>query len=223
MVPLLALKVHFFPFFKSHSRAFYTGIMLLWLLSAPTYGDQGRTLMVLGDSLSAGYGIELDQGWVKLLEQKLRREEGFEVVNASVSGETTSGGLARLPALLKAHHPELVIIELGGNDGLRGQPTKGMQRNLTSMVALSRAAGAKVLLLGMRIPPNYGPRYTEAFFNVYAKVAEAEAVPLVPFFLEGVATNDQLMQKDGIHPKASAQPLMLENVWPLILGALQLQ
>ncbi len=166
MVPLLALKVHFSPFFKFHSRAFYTGIMLLWLLSAPTFGNQGRTLLVLGDSLSAGYGIELDQGWVNLLEQKLQREGVFEVVNASVSGETTSGGLARLPALLKAHHPELVVIELGGNDGLRGQPTNGMQRNLTSMVRLSRAAGAKVLLLGMRIPANYGARYTEAFYNV---------------------------------------------------------
>jgi acyl-CoA thioesterase-1 len=174
-----------------------------------------RTIIVLGDSLSAGYGIKVQQGWVHLLGQRLASEGyGYRVVNASVSGETTQGGLARLPRALESHKPAIVIVELGGNDGLRGLPLASSRANLARIIELSHAAKARVLLVGMMIPPNYGPRYGDEFREMFGVLATKYSVPLVPFFLEQVALNPELMQADGIHPNASGQPRMLENLWP---------
>ena len=165
----------------------------------------------MGDSISAGFGIQREQGWVALLEQKLQdHHHNWQVVNASVSGETTGGGLARLPGILDEHNPELVIIELGGNDGLRGYPTSRMAANIDAMINLIRDIGAQPLLMSMRIPPNYGLRYTRAFEAVFSDIAAAQDIPLIPFFLEPIATEQGMMQADGIHPTAAAQPLMLE-------------
>lgn len=172
-------------------------------------------LLVVGDSLSAGYGVTTEQRWVTLLTQRLERHCGaFEVVNASISGDTSKGGLSRLPALLTGHRPDIVIIELGGNDGLRGIAVKTMRQNLQRMVGLAKQAGASVLLLGVRLPANYGEDFVNAFHQVYYDVARAESVPLVPFFLQGVALHEQLMQGDGIHPNDKAQTILLDNVWP---------
>jgi acyl-CoA thioesterase-1 len=171
----------------------------------------------MGDSLSAAYGMRVEQGWVTLLQQRLESEGyGYRVVNASESGETTGGALARLPRALAKQRPAVVIIELGGNDGLRGLPTDGVQSNLESMVRLSRKSGARVLLIGMRIPPNYGPAYTKSFHELFAQVATSQRVPLVPFFLDGIALDEGLMQDDGLHPNAAAQPKLLAQVWPLL-------
>ncbi|NQD81200.1 arylesterase, partial [Pseudomonas sp. CrR14] len=178
---------------------------------------QAATVLVVGDSISAAFGMDTRQGWVHLLDERLKKE-GFEhqLVNASISGDTSAGGAARLPALLAEHSPDVVIVELGGNDGLRGLPPKQLQQNLASMIDASREAGAKVLLLGMRIPPNYGERYTTAFAKVFDDVAAEKSVPLVPFLLEGVGGVDALMQDDRVHPAVEAQPLLLENVWPAL-------
>ncbi len=186
--------------------------LMLW-----AQGAVAGTLLVVGDSISAAFGLDSRQGWVALLENRLR-EEGFQhsVVNASISGDTSAGGAARLSALLAEHQPELVIIELGGNDGLRGQAPDQLQQNLTAMVEKSQQAGAKVLILGMRLPPNYGARYTTAFAQVFSDLAEQKQVPLVPFFLEGVGGVPGMMQADGIHPTESAQPVLLDNVWPTL-------
>lgn len=186
--------------------------LMLW-----AQGAVAGTLLVVGDSISAAFGLDSRQGWVALLEKRLD-EEGFEhsVVNASISGDTSAGGAARLSALLAEHKPELVIIELGGNDGLRGQPPAQLQQNLASMIDKSQSAGADVLLLGMRLPPNYGARYTTSFAQVFADLAEQKKVPLVPFFLEGVGGVPGMMQADGIHPTESAQAVLLENVWPTL-------
>jgi acyl-CoA thioesterase-1 len=173
-----------------------------------------KTVLVIGDSISAGYGVELEDGWVNLLRERLQEKGDYEVVNASISGDTTTMGVGRTPALLKKHEPDLVIIELGGNDGLQGHPLKVMERNLDEMVRLSQEAGAQVLLVGIQIPPNYGSRYTREFFEIFPRVAEKFDVPLVPFILERVATVEDLMQRDGVHPTTEAQPLLLENVWP---------
>lgn len=193
-----------------------------WLSGALTLmlwaqGAVAGTLLVVGDSISAAFGLDSRQGWVALLEKRLV-QEGFEhqVVNASISGDTSAGGAARLPALLVEHKPELVIIELGGNDGLRGQPLAQLQQNLASMVEQSQQAGAKVLLLGMKLPPNYGVRYTTAFAQVFTDLAEQKQVPLVPFFLEGVGGVPGMMQADGIHPTEAAQDILLDNVWPTL-------
>ncbi|MEJ2604376.1 MAG: arylesterase [Gammaproteobacteria bacterium] len=179
------------------------------------------TVLVLGDSLSAGYGIALEESWVSLLASRLDRE-GYEhrVVNASVSGDTTSGGLTRLGPALARHRPELVIIELGGNDGLRGLPLGVVKENFRSMIEQSRAAGAEVVLLGMRIPTNYGPRYTESFQALYREMAERYELEWVEFFLDGVALDEDLMLPDGIHPNAAAQPVLLDNAWPAVEAAL---
>jgi len=175
------------------------------------------TVLVVGDSISAGFGLNTGQGWVNLLQKRLEQEGNTtQVVNASISGDTSAGGLARLPALLKAHKPELVVVELGGNDGLRGQAPDQLQQNLASMIDQARDSGAKVALLGMRLPPIYGVRYTTAFANVYTDLAKVKDVPLVPFFLEGVGGVPQLMQADGIHPAQGAQQRLLENAWPVI-------
>lgn len=172
---------------------------------------------MLGDSLSAAYGIEIETGWVALLQQRLR-DRGYphQIVNASQSGETSAGGRARLPALLAGQAMAIVILELGGNDGLRGLALGETQANLQAMTRAAKGAGAKVLLLGMRLPPNYGHTYTQAFTELYSRVAEQEAVPLLDFLLEGVADRPELMQPDRIHPRAQAQPRILENVWPLL-------
>lgn len=176
----------------------------------------------MGDSISAAYGIQRDEGWVQLLSASLAEAEyPYTVVNASVSGETTSGGLARLPQALQTHDPEVVVIELGGNDGLRGYPTETIRDNLRQMVALAMAQGRSVVLIGMQIPPNYGPRYTRSFFEMYLTIAEEAGITLVPFFLEKVALVPELMQDDGIHPTAEAQPLLLETLWSHLEPLLQ--
>ncbi len=173
-----------------------------------------RAILVLGDSISAGYGIQREQGWVHLLDEALaQREDNWKAVNASISGETTGGGLARLPGVLSEHDPDIVVIELGGNDGLRGYPVEKIRANLKAMIDLVKASGATPLIVAMRIPPNYGPRYTRAFDQVFGEVAQAKEALYVPFLLEKVALADNLMQDDGIHPTAEAQPLLLDAVW----------
>ena len=175
---------------------------------------QAATVLVVGDSISAAFGLETQQGWVALLEERLAEQSSeFTVVNAAISGETTAGGLARFPDLLEEHQPDYVIIELGGNDGLRGLALTHIANNLTSMVRQAKEQGAAVLLLGMRLPGNYGKLYTTAFFNVYQHIAEKEQVALVEFFLEGIGAVDGMMQADGVHPTVQAQPLLLENAW----------
>ena len=170
---------------------------------------------MFGDSLSAGYGIQIDQGWVKLLEKRIAKEGyGYRVVNASVSGETTQGGLARLPRALEQHKPAVLILELGGNDGLRGLPLATSRENLGRMIELGQKAKARVLLVGMMVPPNYGPRYTEEFSGMFPALAKKYAVALVPFLLDQVALHPELMQADGIHANPAGQPKMLDNVWP---------
>jgi acyl-CoA thioesterase-1 len=172
-------------------------------------------LLVVGDSLSAGYGLETGKGWVDLLRQRLHAHHPrWTVVNASISGDTTAGGLARLPALLERDRPQVVIIELGGNDALRGLSLEQTADNLSQMVALCKKAGAQVLLVGMQIPPNYGPTYTARFAAVFPAVAKAQHVALVPFLLAGVVAHPDWFQADNIHPTAQAQPVMLDTVWP---------
>ncbi len=171
------------------------------------------TLLVLGDSLSAAHGISPTQGWVSLLAQRLPT---WKVVNASVSGETSSGGRSRLPSLLARHTPRVVILELGANDGLRGLPLSSTRQNLQAMIDAVRQSGAKLLLVGIMLPPNYGAQYSMPFAQLYRELAEHNTLPLVPFLLEGVATDPSLMQADGLHPNASAQPRILQNVWPAL-------
>lgn len=185
-------------------------------------GVSAKTIMILGDSLSAGYGIQPQQGWVHLLQKRLEQQypKQHKVVNASVSGETTSGALARLPKLLQMHRPDLVVIELGGNDGLRGQPPQMIQKNLASLIQQSQKAKAKVIVFGIKMPPNYGQAYSKAFENNYKVVSQQYKVKLLPFFMQGVAGNKTLMQKDLIHPNAKAQTILLNNAYPYIKGAL---
>lgn len=172
------------------------------------------TILVLGDSISAAYGIQREQGWVsRLAERVAGMSPPWRVVNASISGETTGGGLARLPDSLETHDPQVLIIELGGNDALRGYPIARIRDNILEMVDLGLQARSQVLLIGMQIPPNYGPRYTQEFSSLFRTVSDQTMVPLVPFILEPVALTPELMQRDGIHPTAKAQPLMLETVW----------
>jgi acyl-CoA thioesterase I len=174
-----------------------------------------RTLLVFGDSLSAAYGLRTDQGWVTRLQKRLNDEGyGYRVVNASVTGETTSGGRGRLARSLSQHKPDLVVLELGGNDGLRGLPLRDLRANLGAMIEQSRQAGAKVLLLGVLIPPNYGAQYSSGFADSYRSLAKELKVPLVPFILDGIALDSRYMQADGIHPNALGQPRVLENIWP---------
>lgn len=188
---------------------------LLLLLPVPaTLAAQQPLLMVMGDSLSAAYNLPVESGWVSLLEQRLQQQGySWRVVNASVSGETTGGGLTRLPELLRQHQPKIVLLELGANDGLRGQPPQRITANLNQMIQLSQEAGAEVLLLGILLPPNYGPRYLQQFEQIYPQLAKQHQLPLVPFLLEGVADNPALMQQDGLHPTAEAQPRILDTVW----------
>jgi acyl-CoA thioesterase-1 len=193
--------------------------------AAQTAGSAGaaparHTLLVVGDSLSAEYGLARGSGWVALLEQRIAAQKlPVRVVNASISGDTTSGGRSRLGALLKQHRPTVVLIELGGNDALRGLPLQGTRENLQAMVQASKAANAKPLLVGMQVPPNYGRQYANDFAALFGTVAQAEKIPLVPFLLAGVADvpeAEKMFQPDRIHPNASAQPRMLDNVWPVL-------
>jgi len=190
--------------------------LFVLIVASATARAEAPVILVFGDSISAGYGLaRVEQGWVELLKTRLKEQGyGYQVVNASVSGETTPGGLARLPRALELHHPSIVILELGGNDGLRALPIAQMRANLTQMVTLAGAAGAKVLLLGMRMPPNYGPQYTEQFAMVFSDLAREKKVSLVPFLLTDIALTSTLLQGDDIHPNALGQPVLLENVWP---------
>jgi acyl-CoA thioesterase-1 len=185
------------------------------LLCAAAVTAQAATVLVFGDSLSAAYGIGAREGWVTLLEERLKREkfDHYSVANASISGETSSGGAARIEEALARTRPDLVIVALGGNDGLRGLPVAQMKANLTRIVEAAQRRRARVLLAGMRMPPNYGARYTKEFAAVYADVARRHKVALVPFLLEGVGDRRELMQPDNIHPTAAAQPVILETVW----------
>jgi acyl-CoA thioesterase-1 len=190
------------------------GLSLSLAATANAYSAP-KTVLVVGDSLSAEYGIARGAGWVALLEQKMKSEKiDAKVVNASISGETTSGGKARLPALLGQHKPDLVVIELGANDGLRGLPVPSAEANLRAMIAAAQAQKARVLLVGMRMPPNYGRAYTERFFGMFQTVATSTKSPLVPFMLEGVADKPALFQQDRLHPTAQAHPIILNNIWP---------
>lgn len=172
-------------------------------------------ILVYGDSLSASYGVAKQQGWVAFLQKKLNDQHyKYDVVNASISGETTSGGLTRLASTLAKTNPTIIILELGANDGLRGLPVKNMVENLSNMISQSKKAKAKVLLIGMRIPPNYGPQYTESFSNTYPQLSQQHKVSLVPFMLENIAAQPNLIQDDGLHPNALGQPMMLNNIWP---------
>lgn len=199
-----------------------TWMMAVWLifgaallLVTPPLHAQEQRILVLGDSLSAAYGIPRERGWVALLKEKLAQQKlpESEVINASISGDTTDGGLARLPALLQKHKPTIAIIELGANDGLRGFQIQRTRENLAQLIRLCQAIDAKVLLIGIKIPPNYGLRYTSDFYETYTLAAKQFNVPLVPFLLDGVATKVELMQEDRLHPRAEAQPRILSNVW----------
>jgi acyl-CoA thioesterase I len=191
-------------------------LLFLVLVASPAVAAK-PVVLVVGDSLSAGYGLAVHETWTSLLEQRLSGSgRPHSVVNASISGDTTRGGLARLPGALARHAPAVVLIGLGGNDGLRGIPVPEIRRNLAEMIQLSESAGARVLLAGIRIPPNYGPRYTESFHAVYHELAQEYGTALIPFILEGVALNPELMQEDGIHPNAAAQAVIMENVWPAL-------
>ena len=192
-------------------------LLLFIVLSLPPFAAAAaeKSILVLGDSLSAAYGIARERGWVALLEERLKRERlDYSVVNASISGDTSGGGRARLKPLLDKHRPAVVVVELGGNDGLRGLPVTQMRTNLTAIIRDAQTAGARVLLVGVRLPPNYGEVYTSAFEAAYRELAKTHRVALVPFLLEDFAGNPEFFLPDRIHPTAAAQPLMLERVWP---------
>ncbi|MBS3965448.1 MAG: arylesterase [Methylomonas sp.] len=192
--------------------------MIMALLSWPAMAG---TIVVMGDSIGAGYGVAVDQSWVALLQQKLKQHGKPHVIrNESISGDTSAGGLARIDAVLARWQPAVVLLELGGNDGLRGLSPAEMQANLTEIIRRCRAQGAKVLLLGMRIPPNYGKRYVDLFYGIYPQLAKALDVPLVPFILESVALNPDMMQADGLHPNALGQPEIVLTIWPHLLTVL---
>ena len=191
------------------------------MLCGAAQSSDDPTILIFGDSLSAGYGIGVDQSWATLLQSRLE-SQGYEhrVVNASISGETTEGGVARIAAALERFQPALIVLELGANDGLRGFPVDRLRSNLEKIVIASKDSGAAVVLLGIRIPPNYGTRYTEAFENTFRQVADEHDIPWIEFFMEGIALNEELLQADGIHPNLEAQALLLENAWPIIMASL---
>ncbi|MGF2734539.1 arylesterase [Marinobacter sp. DUT-1] len=198
-----------------HTRSIL--LVLFTTLAAPALASQ-NTILIMGDSLSAAYGVPSETAWVQLLRQRLD-ENGlshWQVVNASISGETTDGGARRLPELIEKHGPEVVIIELGGNDGLRGFPPNVIESNLASMIEDTLQSGAKALLVGMQMPPNYGPRYTQMFAELYPTLSDRYNTELVPFFLDGIYNLEEMMQPDGIHPSEQAQPKLLDKVWPVL-------
>ncbi len=186
-------------------------LFIFFLIIAPL---QAKNIVVLGDSLSAGYGIDVQKGWVNLLAEKLQKKGDFKVINISTSGDTTSNGLAKIHTALQKYTPKIIIIELGANDGLRGLPLSQMKNNFVTMITESQNSGAQVLLLATELPPNYGPQYLEQFKQIYTELAQNYKVALIPMFLEGVAGHDELMQKDGLHPNEQAQYKILGNVWP---------
>jgi acyl-CoA thioesterase-1 len=210
--------------------SFARGLIKYKLLSAGLFSSllscaavANPVILVLGDSLSAAYGIRLSQGWVALMDTALREDyPTSNVINASISGETTIGGLARFPRLLEEYHPDLVIIQLGANDGLRGYPLNSLEQNLHNLIELGKRSDSSVILIPMRIPPNYGKRYAEQFMNTYHNVARQQDVMLTPFILDGVAGNPEYIQPDGLHPQAHAQPIMLNNVMPQVKKLLAL-
>ena len=188
--------------------------LVAWPASAKLINPSTQTIVVFGDSLSAGYGIQQNQSWVSLLQARLKQQKlPYQVINASISGETTSGGLARFSEMLTTHKPSIVILELGANDGLRGLPVSEMRANLNAMIVQAKTAKAKLLLVGMKIPPNYGQKYSRDFSASYTSLAKQHKIKLVPFLLEGVAGKPSLILDDGLHPIAAAQPALLENVW----------
>jgi acyl-CoA thioesterase-1 len=199
--------------------AFLLSLVSLFPVTAPA--DDAPVILILGDSLSAGYGMNREESWVELLRTRLR-EGGYTyaVLNSSISGDTTQGGLTRLPRLLDRYQPEIVIIELGGNDGLRGLKPDVTRKNISDMIRQSQASGARVLLTGIKLPPNYGAAYLEQFESIYADLAREYGTLLVPFFMEGVVFTPGMLQADGIHPSTEAQPLLLENVWKVLEPAL---
>jgi len=196
-------------------------ILFVLTFCSPAFSADEPTVLIFGDSLSAGFGIDVDQSWGTLLQAHLDAQ-GYEhrVINASISGETTEGGVTRIASAMERFDPALIILELGGNDGLRGFPPDRLRGNLEKIIATAIGSGAKVVLLGIRIPLNYGPRYSEAFEDAFRQAAAAQEVPWIEFFMEGVALNEELMQDDGIHPNAAAQPILLDNAWPTIAEAL---
>lgn len=211
----------FTPVRHNTSRSRTTRYAFLWLSMAffavQTAAAQSPSILIFGDSLSAAYGIEEEQGWVTLLENRIKQSRfDFGVVNGSVSGETSTGGLARLPAMLANYKPKIVVLELGGNDGLRGLPLNMLEQNLAQMIELISNSGAETLLTGIQIPPNYGPRYTAPFAEIYGNLAKRYDLVLVPFLIDGIPQQPELMQADGIHPIAEAQSMILENVWPYL-------
>ena len=205
-------------FFKTFTFYLITSAGLLW---GPACWAKTHTLLVMGDSLSAGYGMSLEEAWPALLQDRLTHgntNDQWRVINASVSGETTQGGVRRLPALLAQFEPQWVLLELGANDGLRGYPIANMSANLAAMIQQSQTAGAQVAIMGIQLPPNYGARYTVPFFAQYARLAEQYGTALVPFILQNIAINKDLMQADGLHPTPAAQPIIVENVWRHLAG-----
>ncbi|MEO8401366.1 MAG: arylesterase [Gammaproteobacteria bacterium] len=190
-------------------------VALLLLFTLPVLAE--NTILIVGDSISAGYGINPADGWVSLLEQRLKKENySYRVINASISGDTLSNGLERIPAALQKYHPQITIIELGGNDGLRGLQLVAIKNNLEQIINRVKAANSKVLVLGMRLPPNYGAAYTQQFMQIFSALSERKDISVVPLFLTGVDDQSPLMQSDGIHPLAMAQPILLNNVWPML-------
>lgn len=191
------------------------------LVAVTTEADDAPTILIFGDSLSAGYGLDVDQSWAHLLQIRLQ-DQGYEhrVINASISGETTEGGATRIGTALEEFAPALVVLELGGNDGLRGFPVARMKSNMERVVTQVKESGAAIVLLGIRIPSNYGPRYSAAFEGVFRDVSQQYDVPWIEFFMDGIALNDELLQDDRIHPTAAAQPILLDNAWPIISATL---
>ena len=203
-------------------RSIHYYFLAILMLGFSVAWSETPTILVLGDSLSASYGVGLSKGWVSLLERRLvEKKLPYRVINASVSGDVSRGGLSRLPAALEGYRPTIVILELGGNDGLQGLPLRQLEENLAAMIELSRKAGAQVVLAGMRIPPNYGPRYSQGFHEVFENLAKRYDIPLIPFLLEGVGGHPELMQADGVHPRAEAQAKILENAWVMLEPLLQ--
>ena len=199
-----------------------TRFLFALIISLISTTATAKSIVVLGDSISAGYGIEVAQGWVALLQQKLdKKGAGHIIHNESISGDTTAGGLARIDRALALHKPDTVIIELGANDGLRGLPPTLIKSNLAEIAYRAQRSGAKVLLLSMKIPPNYGKRYIDLFYNIYPELAKELRVPYVPFIMEGVALTKDMMQPDGLHPNAKGQPFIADKVWPQLLPLLK--
>ncbi len=208
----------FFRLFLVLKAALFSLSFLYFVAWPAQVFAENSKILVLGDSLSAAYGIAKPQGWASLLQTKLQAEHyRYDVMNASISGETSSGGVSRIDALLKQNKPKVVILALGANDGLRGLPIKEMTANLDNIITKSKQSGAKLLLVGMKIPPNYGPKYTKDFEQSYQLLSKRHHVPLVPFMLDNVAVKTDLIQDDGLHPNALGQPIILDNIWPALI------